>query len=57
MARDILSKEGVAGLYRGVCPTSQRCALLAGVQLPVYDWTKNFLIRKQLLQGEALFSR
>jgi len=40
VARDIYTKEGVAGLWRGVCPTSQRAALLAGVQLPVYDWAK-----------------
>jgi len=40
VAKDIYIKEGVAGLWRGVCPTSQRAALLAGVQLPVYDGAK-----------------
>ena len=40
VAKDIYIKEGVAGLWRGVCPTSQRAALLAGVQLPVYDVAK-----------------
>lgn len=37
---DILSKEGFTGLWKGVVPTAQRAALVAGVQLPVYDWTK-----------------
>jgi len=39
-ALDIWRKEGVPGLWRGVCPTAQRAALVAGVQLPVYDWVK-----------------
>ena len=40
VARDIVTKEGVLGLWRGVCPTAQRAGLVAGVQLPVYDMTK-----------------
>ena len=40
MARNIYTTEGVRGLWRGVCPTAQRAALVAGVQLPVYDYTK-----------------
>jgi solute carrier family 25 protein 14/30 len=43
VARDIYTNEGVRGLWRGVCPTAQRAALVAGVQLPVYDWTKSRL--------------
>jgi len=39
-AKDIWRTEGIPGLWRGVCPTAKRAALLAGVQLPVYDWTK-----------------
>merc|ERR1719445_901320 len=39
-ARDIYRLEGVRGLWRGVVPTAQRAALVAGVQLPVYDLTK-----------------
>merc|ERR1711935_1173105 len=37
---DIWRQEGVSGLWRGVCPTAQRAGIVAGVQLPVYDWTK-----------------
>eukprot|EP00092_Neocalanus_flemingeri_P070470 GFUD01086509.1.p1 GENE.GFUD01086509.1~~GFUD01086509.1.p1 ORF type:complete len:296 (+),score=91.06 GFUD01086509.1:154-1041(+) len=43
VARDIYTVEGVRGLWRGVCPTAQRSALVAGVQLPVYDLTKSRL--------------
>merc|ERR1711874_801691 len=54
VARDIYTKEGVSGMYRGVCPTSQRCGLVAGVQLPVYDWTKKILVTRNILQDGAL---
>jgi len=40
VARNIYTTEGVRGLWRGVCPTAQRAALVAGVQLPMYDYTK-----------------
>ena len=40
VARDIVTREGVRGLWRGVFPTTQRAALVAGVQLPVYDAVK-----------------
>jgi len=40
VTKDIFMNEGVKGLWRGVHPTAQRAALVAGVQLPVYDWTK-----------------
>lgn len=43
VGRDICHTEGVRGLWRGVCPTAQRAALVAGVQLPVYDATKSRL--------------
>lgn len=51
VARDIYTKEGVSGLYRGVCPTAQRCALVAGVQLPVYDWCKAVLVKHVFQDG------
>ncbi|CAG9572019.1 unnamed protein product [Danaus chrysippus] len=35
--------EGVRGLWRGVGPTSQRAALIAAVELPVYDGCKRRL--------------
>ncbi|KPJ13301.1 Kidney mitochondrial carrier protein 1 [Papilio machaon] len=42
--------EGVAGLWRGVGPTSQRAALIAAVELPVYDACKR---RLQPALGDA----
>ena len=43
VGRDIYRLEGVRGLWKGVVPTAQRAALVAGVQLPVYDLTKQKL--------------
>ena len=40
VGQDIVTREGVRGLWRGVFPTAQRAALVAGVQLPVYDFIK-----------------
>ena len=48
--KDIYITEGVGGLWRGVSPTAQRAALVAGVQLPVYDLTKVFFIRNDILK-------
>jgi len=45
VARDIARSEGVGGLWKGVCPTAQRAALVAGVQLPAYDLVKQRLCR------------
>lgn len=41
---DIYKSEGLKGLWKGVCPTAQRAAVCAGVELPVYDITKKNLI-------------
>ncbi|KPI98452.1 Kidney mitochondrial carrier protein 1 [Papilio xuthus] len=46
----IYRAEGVAGLWRGVGPTSQRAALIAAVELPVYDACKR---RLQPTLGDA----
>lgn len=43
---DIYQKEGVKGLWRGVGPTSQRAAVVVGVELPVYDGTKSWLLSR-----------
>lgn len=40
---DIYRLEGVQGLWRGVGPTSQRAAVIAAVELPVYDACKKRL--------------
>ena len=48
VAGDIARVEGVGGLWKGVCPTAQRAALVAGVQLPAYD-----LVKQRLCQAGA----
>ncbi|KAK7090607.1 kidney mitochondrial carrier protein 1-like [Littorina saxatilis] len=40
----IYNTEGVAGLWRGVGPTAQRAAVVAGVELPAYDLFKKSII-------------
>ncbi|XP_031549444.1 kidney mitochondrial carrier protein 1-like [Actinia tenebrosa] len=47
--RKMFSDEGLRGLYRGVGPTSQRAAVIAGVELPVYDSAKRFILDKKLM--------
>ena len=52
---DIYRREGVAGLWRGAVPTASRAALVAGVQLPVYDMCKHFMLSNDFLPGNELF--
>jgi len=40
----IYKTEGVKGLWRGVGPTAQRAAVVAGVELPAYDLFKKKII-------------
>ncbi|KAI8897358.1 mitochondrial carrier domain-containing protein [Globomyces pollinis-pini] len=42
--RDIVSKEGIPGLYRGVGPTTQRAIIVTAAQLSSYDHSKRLLI-------------
>ena len=51
---DIIRKEGVGGLWRGVCQTAQRSALVAAVQLPMYDAIKEQLLGHNLLSEGSL---
>jgi solute carrier family 25 (mitochondrial carrier), member 14/30 len=41
---EIYQNEGIRGLWRGVGPTAQRAAIIAGVELPVYDFCKHHLM-------------
>lgn len=41
---EIYRTEGFRGLYRGVMPTSQRAMTIAAVELPVYDFSKDYLL-------------
>lgn len=50
MACDIVKREGIKGLYRGVGPTTQRAMLLTASQLPSYDASKMYLISSGVYQ-------
>ncbi|KAK2582371.1 hypothetical protein KPH14_004702 [Odynerus spinipes] len=39
--QDVYQNEGVRGLWRGVGPTAQRAAVIAAVELPIYDFSKS----------------
>lgn len=41
----IYRSEGLAGLYRGVGPTTQRAAILTASQLASYDQAKHWIIQ------------
>ncbi|CAE1310383.1 SLC25A14_30 [Acanthosepion pharaonis] len=49
----IYQNEGIPGLWRGVIPTAQRAAVVAGVELPVYDITKKHIIKSDLMGDHA----
>lgn len=42
--KDVYTHEGISGLWRGVSPTAQRAAVIAAVELPVYDFCKSRLL-------------
>ena len=46
-------REGISGLWRGVCPTAVRAATVAGAQLPAYDYAKSFFVRNKLLTVDS----
>ncbi|XP_078612984.1 kidney mitochondrial carrier protein 1-like isoform X1 [Branchiostoma floridae x Branchiostoma japonicum] len=46
----IAQQEGTRGLWRGVGPTAQRAAVVAGVLLSVYDWSKSKVLESELLE-------
>eukprot|EP01121_Diplochlamys_sp_Union-15-3_P013895 TRINITY_DN4379_c0_g1_i1.p1 TRINITY_DN4379_c0_g1~~TRINITY_DN4379_c0_g1_i1.p1 ORF type:complete len:294 (-),score=40.52 TRINITY_DN4379_c0_g1_i1:22-903(-) len=48
----IYKSEGLAGLYRGVGPTTKRAMILTASQLPAYDHSKHWLLRTGLF-GEG----
>jgi len=51
---DIARKEGCAGLFRGMMPTAQRSGVVAGVQLPVYDYCRHKIARSKMLPEGAV---
>lgn len=42
--KDVYAQEGISGLWKGVNPTAQRAAVIAAVELPVYDFCKSYLM-------------
>jgi solute carrier family 25 protein 14/30 len=51
--RKIYLLEGVAGLWRGVGPTSQRAGVIAAVELPVYDGCKKYFIQNGIMDDSV----
>ncbi|KAK9304079.1 hypothetical protein QLX08_004452 [Tetragonisca angustula] len=49
--QDVYQHEGISGLWRGVGPTAQRAAIIAAVELPIYDYTKN---KFMILLGDSV---
>ncbi|XP_014678335.1 PREDICTED: kidney mitochondrial carrier protein 1-like [Priapulus caudatus] len=52
---NIYKQEGVKGLWRGVGPTAQRAAVVAGVELSLYDMCKKHIIHRDLL-GDNVYT-
>lgn len=50
---NIYRQEGLRGLWRGVGPTAQRAATVAGVELPAYDLCKKLMVQSGFL-GDSL---
>ena len=49
----IIDDGSVLVLFQGVGPTAQRAAVIAGVELPVYDWCKGKIITTGFLGDNA----
>jgi len=47
--REVYRYEGLTGLWRGVVPTAQRAAVLTAIELPIYDFSKHWLIRSNIM--------
>ncbi|XP_012504804.1 PREDICTED: kidney mitochondrial carrier protein 1 isoform X2 [Propithecus coquereli] len=52
---NIYQQEGTRGLWKGVSLTAQRAAIVVGVELPVYDFTKKHLILSGLM-GDTVYT-
>lgn len=50
----IARNEGVRGLWRGVGPTANRAAVVVGVELPAYDFSKKHLIRTGMFKDNVV---
>ncbi|XP_069749874.1 brain mitochondrial carrier protein 1 isoform X2 [Narcine bancroftii] len=52
---NIYQQEGTRGLWRGVSLTAQRAAIVVGVELPVYDVTKKYIILSGFM-GDTVYT-
>ena len=52
----VFKQEGIKGMWRGVLPNASRAAIVAGVELPVYDLAKELLVKApfHLEEGKGL---
>ncbi|VEL25256.1 unnamed protein product, partial [Protopolystoma xenopodis] len=53
-ARELIAKEGITALYKGVLTTATRSAIVCGVELPIYDFIKKHSILSGLLDDNKL---
>ncbi|KFP00076.1 Kidney mitochondrial carrier protein 1, partial [Calypte anna] len=51
----IYQKEGTKGLWKAISLTAQRAAIIAGVELPVYDFVKKHIIMSGLM-GDTVYT-
>ncbi|XP_051877232.1 brain mitochondrial carrier protein 1 isoform X2 [Pristis pectinata] len=52
---NIYQQEGTRGLWRGVSLTAQRAAIVVGVELPIYDVTKKYIILSGFM-GDTVYT-
>lgn len=52
----IFKSEGLAGLYKGVGPTTYRATLLTAAQLPSYDHSKHFLLNNKIMKQDNIYT-
>lgn len=50
-----IRKEVLLLFFQGVGPTAQRAAVIAGVELPVYDWCKKKILDYKIM-GDNLYT-
>eukprot|EP01087_Luapelamoeba_hula_P009213 TRINITY_DN2370_c0_g2_i1.p1 TRINITY_DN2370_c0_g2~~TRINITY_DN2370_c0_g2_i1.p1 ORF type:complete len:162 (+),score=16.56 TRINITY_DN2370_c0_g2_i1:569-1054(+) len=54
--RTIWRTEGIAGLYKGVVPTTQRAAVLSATMLSSYDHTKHYILQKGWIAQDNVYA-
>src|SRR5690606_23627677 len=53
--KDILKKEGIRGMYKGVAPTTLRGSIVAGAELSTYDHLKKYLMKNGFKENTTTF--